>query len=235
MGLRGKLMGGNTKILPGQMKIDQQGVDSDDDSTSASTRASSLASSRRNSRGFTVLATPRRGFSQRRKPAVDLGSPTSTDSSRSAWDSPKTSPTTPRARANPFERTWFNGRNDLSHLVAPVQPWNEYIESYAKNLVEKVGGTQKAWTNVMFLNSGEVRKALYLNGTTPRNSNKPRPLPQEVARVLHELLISLPPSFKNDTAKLCFALQERPFYTSAMEKHVELVLWGIVSSRNNWM
>jgi len=120
-------------------------------------------------------------------------------------------------------------------LIGPVQPWNEYIEGYAKNLVQKVGGTQQVWTDVMSLNSGEVRRALYLNGITPRNSNKPRPLPQEVSKVLQALLDSLPPAFRNDTAKLTFALHERPFYCSALEKHVELVLWGIVSARNEWM
>lgn len=135
----------------------------------------------------------------------------------------------------PFERKKSRARNDLSHLIGPVQPWNDYVEAYAKNLVEKVGGTQQAWTDVMSLNGGEVRTALYVNGVVQRNANKPRPLPQEISKVLRALLDSLPPAFRNDTAKLTFALHERPFYCSALEKHVELVLWGIVSARNEWM
>jgi hypothetical protein len=116
-----------------------------------------------------------------------------------------------------------------------VQPWNEFIDGYAKNLVEKVGGTQHAWTNVMSLSKVQVRKALALQMATPRGSDKSRQLPQEISKVVSALLDSLPAAYRNDTARLSFALHERPFYCSALEKHVELVLWGIVAARNEWM
>lgn len=241
MGIRSKFLGVNAKVVPGSMTINSNcDWDSDGDSTSAgwktprsdSTRSSSFVSTRPNSRGSSARPTPR-SLTQRRRPVVDLSkdcSPTSSDSRRSAWDAP----TSPWTHAAPFERKKTRG-NDLSHLIGPVQPWNEYIEGYAKNLVEKVGGTQQAWTDVMSLNNGAVRQALFLNGMTSRNSRKPHPLPQEVSTVLQALLESLPPAYRNDTAKLTFALHERPFFCSALEKHVELVLWGIVSARNDWM
>lgn len=109
-----------------------------------------------------------------------------------------------------------------------MQPWSEYIEQYVKYLVDKVGGTQEAWTDIMSLSSGKVRRALYLTRLPPHK------LPQEVSEVLQVLIDSLSPAYKDDTAKLTFALHQRPFYSSAMEKHVELVLWGIVSARNEW-
>jgi len=123
----------------------------------------------------------------------------------------------------------------MSHLIAPVQPWNEFIEAYTKNLVEKVGGNQESWTEVVSLSKVEVRKALALSMVTPRGHNKPRQMPQEISKSIIALLNSLPPEYRNDTAKLTFALHERPFYCSALEKHVELILWGIVAARNEWI
>jgi hypothetical protein len=116
-----------------------------------------------------------------------------------------------------------------------VQPWSEFIAGYMKNLVDKVGGDQEAWTEVMSLSAVEVRRALALSMATPRGSNKVRKLPQEISKALSALLNSLPSEFRNDTSKLAFALHERPFYCSALEKHVELILWGVVAARNEWM
>jgi hypothetical protein len=132
-------------------------------------------------------------------------------------------------------KIWHNGRNDLSHLVAPVQPFNEFIETYANYLVDKVGGTKEAWTEIMSLNTAEVRKVLYLSMVTPHGSNKPRQMPQEISKFLSTLLNTLKPEYRENTAELTFALKERPFYCSALEKQVELVLWGVVAARNDWM
>jgi len=244
MGLRSKLMGRNAKVLPGQINFNRSLSWDTDDSTStgvptpstASMRSGSVFSTTRpNSQGSSARPTPR-GSSQRRRPVVDVGpmSPTSSGSRRSSLESPMS----PWTRSAPFERSKSKGgrgRNDLSHLIAPVQPWNEFIEEYAKNLVEKVGGTQEAWTDVMGLSAGEVRTALCIGMMTPRGSNKPRQMPDDIRRVVNALLNSLPPAYRDDTAKLTFALHERPFFCGALEKHVELVLWGVVAARNAWM
>jgi len=245
MGLRSKLMGSNSKVAPGQVTIHRRsGWDSDDDSTSAgssstgvstpelgSTRSGSFFSSKvNNSRGSSAHATPR-GTSQRRRPLVEPSSPTSPSSRSSSVKSP----VSPWTRAVPFVRKSSAARNDLSHLIAPVQPWNEFIEAYTKNLVEKVGGKQEAWSDVMTLSPHEVRKVLNLSMIIPRGSNKPRQMPDEIRKVVKTLLDSLPAGIRNDTAKLTFALHERPFFAGALQKHVELVLWGVVAARNEWM
>eukprot|EP00746_Dinoflagellata_sp_MGD_P116243 gnl/MRDRNA2_/MRDRNA2_52134_c0_seq1.p1 gnl/MRDRNA2_/MRDRNA2_52134_c0~~gnl/MRDRNA2_/MRDRNA2_52134_c0_seq1.p1 ORF type:complete len:229 (-),score=33.33 gnl/MRDRNA2_/MRDRNA2_52134_c0_seq1:616-1302(-) len=228
MGIRSKIFGRNAKILPGSMAFNQTCDSDSDDSASTdmgSIKSSSFASTRTHSRASSAVATPRK------RPVVDISSPTSSSSRRSAWESPA-SLKSPRA---PSQRKKSNARNDLSHLIGPTQPWNEYIQGYVTNMVEKVGGTQEAWTNVLSLRTGDVRATLILNGIPLKGSNKPRQLPQEIQKVLKELLDSMPPDYRNDTAKLTFALHERPFYCTALEKHVELVLWAIVSARNAWM
>jgi len=60
-------------------------------------------------------------------------------------------------------------------------------------------------------------------------------MPDEIRKVVKTLLDSLPAGIRNDTAKLTFALHERPFFAGALQKHVELVLWGVVAARNEWM
>lgn len=248
MGLRGKLMGGNSKVLPGlpmtrSVTLNRSPSWDSDDSTSAgaptpcslSTRSGSVVSNRPTPRGGSGFHTPRVA-AQRRRPVTvgDPASPTSSSSKRSSVDPP----VSPWTRAAPFDRRGGRGRiaqNDLSHLIAPVQPWNEFIEGYSKNITEKVGGDKKAWMEVLSLNNNTVRKALALNMITPRGSNKPRQMPQEISDILIPLVNSIPPSFRTDTAKLTFALHERPHYCTALSKHVELVLWGIVAARNDWM
>lgn len=253
MGLKSKIFGSNTKVLPvpGFDSIHRQrsnSWDSDDSAStgvptpcSESTVSGSWASTRPHSttsRGSSALRTPR-APAQRRRPLVDVISPTSVSSRRSrdpfssepgsAGASPWTCPAT-------FERRKGGRReHQFAHLIAPVQPWNEFVEGYAKNLVEKVGGKLEAWIDVMSLDTAEVRGALTLSMMTPRKSNKPRPMPQEISKVVNKLLDSLPPAYRNNTAKLDFALHERPFYCTALEKHVELVLWGLIASRNAWM
>lgn len=217
-------------------ELDSDGSTSTGVPTSCSSSARSTsrltASSRPTSRGSSFLQTPR-GASHRRRPLVDIDSPTSAGSWRSSSTMRSETPKSPWTRA-PSRTKKSCARNDLSHLIAPVQPWNEFIEAYVKNLVEKVGGNQQAWTNVMSLKGKEVRTALTLSMMTPRG-NKPRQLPEGISKALDELLQSLPPAIRNSTAQLTLALHERPFYGTALEKHVELVLWGVVSARNEWM
>lgn len=136
-------------------------------------------------------------------------------------------PSSPWTHALPFERKGGRRHHQVAHLIAPVQPWNEFIEGYVNNLVEKVGGTQEAWTNVMSLSASEVRKALALSMMTPRGSMKQRQMPEEITDAINALLNTLPPEYKHNSAKLSFALHDRPFYCSALQKHVELVLWGL--------
>lgn len=246
MGLRGKVFGrngGNAKVLPAldTMKRSNSWDSEDSVSTGVPTPCSetmtpsSCVSTRTNSRGSSVLHTPRTP-SQRRRPLVDVlpvACPTS--SGRRSRSSVQT-PVSPWTQGAPFEREKVSRRaHQLSHLIAPVQPWNEFIEGYAKNLVEKVGGTFEAWIDVMSLKTTEVRQALTLSMMTPRGSNKPRPLPENISKAVNALLESLPPAYRNNFAKLNFALHERPFYCTALEKHVELVIWGVAASRNEWM
>jgi len=246
MGLRSKLMGSNSKVAPGQMTLNRSsGWDSDDDSTSAGSSSTGVPTPDSGSirsgffSGRLNLNTPRessahptpRGTSHRRRPLIDPSSPTSPASRSSSVKAPDS----PWTRAAPFVRRGGRARNDVSHLIAPVQPWNEFIDAYTKNLSEKVGGRQQAWTDVMTLSTHEVRTALNLSMITPRGSNKPRQMPDEMRRVVSTLLDSLPTAYRNDTAKLTFALHERPFFQGALQKHVELVLWGIIAARNDWM
>lgn len=134
------------------------------------------------------------------------------------------------------ERKKFNGKNDLSHLVAPVMPWSDFIAIYAEFLTSSLGGEKQSWINFMSLGTSDVRIALSLSGNmTSLGRKRPFKLPPAVAELLTTLLRQLPKGSTADTAKLCFTLHTRPFYCTSLNPHVELLLWGVMAVRNDWL